>query len=153
MKERFFMQEVQPEAFKTMVAMDKYTTTTNISPLHREMIKVRASQLNGCAYCLDKHAADARKLGETEQRLLLLSAWRESPQFTEEERIILAMTEEVTFISQQGLTAGTYNKALACFGLETTAQLLMHIICINAWNRIGIATHRIPGQHHPTPVE
>nr|WP_295867008.1 carboxymuconolactone decarboxylase family protein [uncultured Chitinophaga sp.] len=153
MKERFFMQEVQPEAFKTMVAMDKYTTTTNVSPLHREMIKVRASQLNGCAYCLDKHAADARKQGETVERQLLLSAWRESPQFTEEERIILAMTDEVTFISQQGLTEDTYNKALACFGMETTAQLLMHIICINAWNRIGIATHRIPGQHYPTTAK
>lgn len=147
------MQEVLPEAFKTMVAMDKYTTTTSVSPLHREMIKVRASQLNGCAYCLDKHAADARKLGETTERQLLLSAWRESPQFTEEERIILAMTDEVTFISQQGLTEETYNKALACFGLETTAQLLMHIICINAWNRIGIATHRIPGHHYPTSVQ
>lgn len=147
------MQEVLPEAFKTILAMDKYTTTTNVSPLHREMIKVRASQLNGCAYCLDKHAADARKLGETTERQLLLSAWRESPQFTEEERIILAMTDEVTFISQQGLTEETYNKALACFGLETTAQLLMHIICINAWNRIGISTHRIPGQHYPTSAQ
>lgn len=110
------------------------------------MIRVRASQINGCAFCVDKHSKDALKQGETTQRLLLLSVWRESPQFTEEERIILAMTEEITQISQQGLTDETYEKAVAAFGLNGTAQLIMAVNIINAWNRIGVSTRRIPGQ-------
>ncbi|RBL91870.1 hypothetical protein DF182_04515 [Chitinophaga flava] len=148
MKTRFLMKHVQPAAFSAMMAMEKYVVSTDIDPLHKELIRVRASQLNGCAYCLDIHAQDARKLGETEQRLYLLSAWRESPQFTDAERIILAMTEEVTLIHQGGLTDGTYEKAVTHFGLEVTAQLIMNIITINAWNRIGISSRRIPGEHH-----
>lgn len=145
MKERFLMKDVQPEAYAAMMALEKYLDSTGIDPLHKELIKVRASQLNGCAFCLDKHTKDARKLGETEQRLYLLGAWREAPQFSEQERTILAMTEEITFISQRGLTTETYEQALRHFGKAGTAQLIMAITTINAWNRIGISTHRIPG--------
>ena len=126
MKERFLMKDVQPEAFNAMLALEKYLTTTAIEPLHQELIRIRASQLNGCAYCIDVHTKDARKLGETEQRLYLLNAWRESPQFTDAERIILAITEEVTHISHHGLSSDTYQKAVEHFGLETTAQLIVH---------------------------
>ncbi|MET3880283.1 carboxymuconolactone decarboxylase family protein [Chitinophaga sp. OAE865] len=146
MKTRFLMNETEPGAYAAMVAMEKYLSTTGIAPLHQEMIRVRASQINGCAFCVDKHSKDALKQGETTQRLLLLSVWRESPQFTEEERIILAMTEEITQISQQGLTDETYEKAVAAFGLNGTAQLIMAVNIINAWNRIGVSTRRIPGQ-------
>jgi AhpD family alkylhydroperoxidase len=146
MTTRFLLNEVEPGAYVALREMEKYLAATGIAPLHKELIKIRASQLNGCAYCIYKHSADARKLGETEQRLYLLSAWRESPQFSEEERIILAMTEEITFISRQGLTDETYEQAVRQFGVNGTGQLIMAINMINVWNRIGISTRRIPGQ-------
>lgn len=144
MKERFLLKDVLPAAYNAMLGLYKFETTTGIDPLHRQLIKIRASQINGCAYCLNKHTIEARELGETEQRIYLISVWRESPQFSEQERTILAMTEEVTLIHQQGLTAETYQQALAHFGETGTAELLMHIVTINAWNRIGISSHRIP---------
>lgn len=144
MKTRFLMNETEPGAYAAMLAMEKYLSTTGITPLHQELIRIRASQINGCSFCVDKHSKDAIKQGETTQRLLLLSVWRESPQFTAEERIILAMTEEITLISQQGLTDETYEKAVAAFGLNGTAQLIMAVNIINAWNRIGVSTRRIP---------
>jgi AhpD family alkylhydroperoxidase len=146
MTERFLMKEVDPAAYKAMLGLESYLSSTGISPLHHEMIRVRASQINGCAYCIYTHTLDARELGETEQRLYLLNAWRESPQFSDEERIILAITEEVTHISQQGLTAATYEKAVQQFGVKGTAELIMAVNIINAWNRIGISTHRVPGK-------
>ena len=146
MTTRFLLNEIEPGAYVAMREMEKYLATTGIAPLHKELIKIRASQLNGCAYCINKHSADARKLGETEQRIYLLSAWRESPQFSEEERIILAMTEEITFISREGLTDETYGKAVRQFGLNGTGQLIMAINIINVWNRIGVSTRRIPGE-------
>ena len=146
MKERFLMKEIDPAAYTAMLGLEKYLSGTGISPLHQEMIRVRASQLNGCAFCINQHTQDARKAGETEQRLYLLSAWKESPQFTPAERIILAMTEEITFISREGLTETTYQQALKEFGLKGTSELIMAINIINAWNRIGISTHRVPGQ-------
>lgn len=146
MTERFLMKETDPAAFKVMLALEDYLETTSISPLHHEMIRIRASQINGCGYCINVHTQDARKLGETEQRIYLLSVWREAPQFTEEERVILALTEEVTLIHQQGLTAATYEKAVQHFGVKGTAELIMAVNTINAWNRIGISSHRIPGK-------
>ncbi|MDR3679925.1 MAG: carboxymuconolactone decarboxylase family protein [Flavipsychrobacter sp.] len=90
---RFKMAEVQPEAYKALFALNKYVLTSGIAPLHREMIKIRASQINGCAYCVNAHTADARKLGETEQRIYLMSVWREAGNiFTKEEQVLLAMT-------------------------------------------------------------
>lgn len=144
MTERFLMKDVQPDAYNAMLELYKYESATGIDPLHKHLIKIRASQINGCAYCLDMHARDARKLGETEQRIYLISAWREAPQFSEQERTILAMTEEITLINQKGLSEETYQQAIAHFGETGVAQLIMHIVSINAWNRIGVATHRIP---------
>ena len=86
------MRELQPEAFAAMMQLEKYLAASGIDPVHKELIKIRASQLNGCAYCIDQHTKDAHKLGETAQRLYLLNAWRESPQFTAAEKAILAIT-------------------------------------------------------------
>jgi AhpD family alkylhydroperoxidase len=144
MEARFKMMEAAPQAYKAMLALEACMAATDIAPLHKELIKVRASQINGCAYCINSHTRDARKLGETEQRLYLLNAWKESPQFTDEERIILAMTEEITLIHRQGLTEATYQKAITAFGLQNTAALIMAVLTINAWNRIGISTHLLP---------
>jgi AhpD family alkylhydroperoxidase len=142
MEKRLNIQEIQPEAYKAMYALEKYLSTTQLSKNYKELIKIRASQINGCAFCIDMHSKDALKGGETAQRIFLLSAWREAPNmFTEEEKLVLTMTEEVTFIHRHGLSEETYSKAHELFGAEYTAQLLMMIVTINAWNRIAISTH------------
>jgi len=145
MQTRFKMGEVQPEAYKILFEMNKYVLQSKIDKLQREMIKIRASQINGCAYCVSSHARDARKLGETEQRIYLMSVWREAPNvFTEEEQLILAITEEVTLINQHGLSNELYEKAIKLFGQEKTAQIIMTVITINCWNRIGVALNMHP---------
>lgn len=141
MKTRLSMKHVQADAYKAMDALEKFIANSSITKLHRELIKIRASQINNCPYCLDLHNRDARKLGETEQRLYVLSAWKEAEHlFTEEERVLLRMTEEVTLIHQDGLSDEVYEQALNVFGEEQTAQIIMAIITINAWNRIAITT-------------
>lgn len=146
MNTRFKMGKVQPAAYKAMDALDTYIGSTSIDVRTQELIRIRASQINGCAYCVAYHSADARKAGETEQRLYLISVWREAPNvFTEQEQLIFAMTEEITLIHQHGLSDATYDKAIATFGEERTAQIIMVIITINAWNRIGVGLNMHPG--------
>ncbi|HEY5390855.1 MAG TPA: carboxymuconolactone decarboxylase family protein [Hanamia sp.] len=145
MESRFKMGEVQPEAYKVLFELNKYVLKSGIDKLQREMIKIRASQINGCAYCVNSHTRDARKLGETEQRIYLMSVWRESPNvFNDEDQCLLAMTEEITLIHQHGLSDDLYNKAIALFGEKKTAQIIMAIITINAWNRIGVSLNMHP---------
>jgi AhpD family alkylhydroperoxidase len=144
MSTRVNIKEMDPAAYQAISGMEAYGKKAGIDPLQKELIKIRASQMNGCAYCINMHTKDARKLGETEQRIYLLNAWRESPQFTAEERVILAMTEEITLINQKGLTDQTYGEAIRTFGEERTINLIMLIITINGWNRYAIATHMQP---------
>lgn len=145
MSERIKIWNAAPAGYKAMAALEAYLPTTRISPLHHELIRIRASQINGCAYCVDKHSKDARKQGETEQRLYAVAVWRETPFFTEEERVILAITEEVTLIHQR-VSDETYAKAAALFDEEYLAQVIMAAIIINAWNRIGVYTHMQPAK-------
>lgn len=145
MKPRLKMMEVQPAAYQAISALEKYISTTSIPKLHKELIKIRASQVNGCAFCVNMHVQDALKLGETIQRISLIPVWREAPNaFNEEEQLLLAMTEEVTLISQHGLSDELYDKSIALFGEEKTAQIIMVIVTINAWNRTGVAFHLLP---------
>ena len=145
MQSRFKMGKVQPEAYRAMSALDKYGSESAIDKLQREMIKIRASQINGCAYCVNSHTKSARALGETEQRIYLMSVWREAGEtFTEEEKLLLEMTEEITLIHKAGLSDRLYGKALELFGEEKTAQVIMAIITINAWNRIGVSLNMRP---------
>jgi AhpD family alkylhydroperoxidase len=147
MSNRINIQQQQPEAYKAMFGLEKYLSTTEISKTHKELIKIRASQINGCAFCIDMHTRDARKNGETEQRIYLLNAWREvNDLYTEEERCVLAITEEVTLISQRGLTEDTYDAAARLFEPDYIAQLIIAIVTINAWNRIAISSHTQPAQ-------
>jgi AhpD family alkylhydroperoxidase len=140
------MGKVQPAAYRAMNELDKYVNASGIDKLHREMIKIRASQINGCAYCVDQHTGDARKLGETEQRIYLMSVWREAKNvFNEEEQLLLAMTEEITLIHRHGLSDELYEQAINRWGEEKTAQVLMAIITINAWNRIGVVFEHAAG--------
>ncbi|HEY4111919.1 carboxymuconolactone decarboxylase family protein [Puia sp.] len=143
MSTRIKLGKADPNAYKAIIAFDKYLETSRLSVTHKDLIKIRASQMNGCSYCIDKHTKEARAIGETEQRIYALSAWRETPFFTPEERAILALTEEVTLISNQ-VSDKTYNEAAALFDEEYLGQLLLAAIIINAWNRIGIATGMSP---------
>ena len=141
MEQRINIQEVYPEGYKGMYALVHALSKINITPIQKELMKIRASQINGCAFCLDMHTKDALKAGETPQRIFLLAAWRESGLFTEEEKVLLAMTEEITLIHQHGLSDATYSLAKQYFTEETIGQIIMSIVLINAWNRIAISTH------------
>lgn len=139
MQTRVNILQTQPEAYKAMMGLEKYITSTSLSSTHKELIKIRASQINGCAYCINMHTKEARKKGETEQRIYLLNAWRETNLYTAEEQAILAMTEEVTLI-QNKLSKATYEQAKSLFDERYIAEIIMMITTINAWNRIAIAT-------------
>lgn len=133
---------LEPNAYKAMRALEDYLNTSSLQPLHKELIKIRASQINGCAFCLDMHTKDALKLGETPQRIFLLDAWRETSLFTKEEKIILGLTEKITLIHQNGVDDDLYQKAIAAFGENYVAQIIMAIVTINGWNRIAISTNK-----------
>lgn len=133
------MQETAPEMYKAMFALEKSLAASDLSKTHRELIKIRASQINGCAFCINMHSRDARQHGETEQRIYLLNAWRETDLYTPEERVILALVEEVTRI-QHHVSDKTYREAVELLGESYTAQVIMATVTINAWNRIAIST-------------
>jgi len=133
------MQEAAPEMYKAMFSLEKSLAASDLSKTHRELIKIRASQINGCAFCINMHTRDARQNGETEQRIYLLNAWRETELYTPEERVILALAEEVTLIQQQ-VSDKTYREAVELLGESYTAQVIMATVAINAWNRIAIST-------------
>jgi AhpD family alkylhydroperoxidase len=141
MENRVNINKVQPQAYKAMYALEGYMATTTLTKTQKDLIKIRASQINKCAYCIDMHTKEALANGETTQRIFLLDAWRETNLFTEEENVILAITEEVTLVHQHGLTEETYKKALGIFDSTFIAQLIMAVVTINAWNRIAISTN------------
>jgi len=141
MKSRLNIQKLEPKAYEAMYGLENYLANSELDKLHLELIKIRASQINGCAFCINMHTKDAMKLGETNQRIFLLNAWRETTLFTEEERVILEMTEEITNISQHGLSEETYQKALTLFSENYIAIIIIAITTINAWNRIAISSH------------
>ena len=143
MIKRISIKEIEPEAYKAMYAMEDYSQSTQLSPILRELIKIRASQLNGCAYCLDMHTEEAVACGESERRIFALSVWKESHLFSEEERAVLQLTEEVTMIGQGGVTDETYNEVVKFFGEKGFAQIVMLTIVINSWNRIAVSTKLI----------
>jgi AhpD family alkylhydroperoxidase len=141
---RVNINETEPQAFKAMYALEGYLTTIQLSKIQKELIKIRASQINGCAFCIDMHTKDALKYGETTQRIFLLNAWNETQLFSEEEKVILAITEEITLITNKGLSGETYAKAEQFFDKNQIAQIIMAVVTINAWNRIAISTHLEP---------
>jgi len=122
----------------------------DFDPRLRELVRVRASQLNGCAYCIDMHTKDARAIGETEQRLYALPAFRETPFFTERERAALAFTEAVTLLADDHVPDEAYDAAAAQFTADELAALVSLIVTINAWNMVGVSTRTwIPGSYQP----
>ena len=143
MKSRIKIDAVEPAGYKAILGLEKFIESTPLTRTHKDLIKIRASQLNGCAFCIDMHTKEARKAGETEQRIYALNAWRDAPFFTEEERAILALTEEVTLISNH-VADETYEQAANLLTESYLAQVILAIITINTWNRIGITTKLIP---------
>ncbi|MEO5908445.1 MAG: carboxymuconolactone decarboxylase family protein [Ginsengibacter sp.] len=143
MEKRIDINKLEPDAYKGMIGLEKYIRSTNLQPLLREMIKIRASQINGCAYCIDMHSQEALELGEKQRKIFALSAWKESPLFSEEERAVLQLTEEITMISTHGVSDETYNNALKFYSENELAQIIMQVIIINSWNRIAISTNMI----------
>lgn len=147
MQKRLNIKTVAPNALKAMVGLETYLSQCSIAKTTRELIKIRASQINGCAFCINIHTQDAIKNGETNQRIFLLTAWREAGHiFTEEEKVVLAITEEITLINQGGLSDDTYTNALQFFNEAQIADIITAIVTINLWNRIVLSTHLPIGQ-------
>jgi len=146
MKKRININETEPQAIKAMYGLVAYLGTVQLSKTLIELMKIRASQINGCAYCIDMHTKDALKNGETTQRIFLLNGWHETTLYTPEERAALAITEEITLIQNGGLSNKTYLDAQKYFNENQIAQIIMAIVTINAWNRIAISTQLQIGQ-------
>jgi AhpD family alkylhydroperoxidase len=141
METRVNLNTTEPQAFKAMYGLENYLANSQLKKSHKELVKIRASQINNCAFCIDMHTKDALKNGETNQRIFLLNAWKETDLFTEEEKVVLEITEEITLIHNQGLSSKTYNKATQLFNQNYIAQLIMLVVTINAWNRIAVSTN------------
>lgn len=141
MKQRISIKDLEPNAYKAVFGLEKYLNSADLDKTLRNLINIRASQLNGCAYCIEMHSCEALKDGEHQKRIFALSAWWESPLFTEKEKILLAITDEVTLIANQGLTEPTFEAAGKFFTDNEIAQIIMQIGTVNIWNRIAISTH------------
>jgi AhpD family alkylhydroperoxidase len=143
MTKRIAIKEIEPEAYKAMLGMEHYTSNSKLPKQLRELIKIRASQINNCAYCIDMHTEEALKIGETQRRIFAISAWKESHLFSEAERAVLQLTEEVTLIAKDGVKDETYEKVLSFYDKNDLAQIIMQVIVINSWNRIAVSTKMI----------
>lgn len=140
MNTRMNLGEVAPQAYKAMFGLEKYINNSELSKAHKHLIKIRASQINGCAFCINMHTEEARKDGETEKRIYALNAWWDTNYFTAEERALLALTEEVTRITGK-VSDETYENAVNLLGESYTAVAIMAIV---GWNRMSISTHLMP---------
>ncbi|WAH38446.1 carboxymuconolactone decarboxylase family protein [Alicyclobacillus dauci] len=147
MEQRISGPKVAPEAYKIMYQFEKYTKTIGFDPKMMELIKIRASQINGCAFCLDMHARDARAIGETEQRIYCLNAWRESPFYNDVERVALELTETITLIATNRVSDDLYNRVRQHFDEKQYVDLIFLINTINSWNRLSISMNLVPGDH------
>lgn len=142
MEKRINISKTDAQAFKAMLGLEGYLVNSEISKTIKELIKIRASQINNCAYCLAMHTKDALKYGESAERIFILSAWHEAESFfTEEEKVVLKMTEEITQITQNGLSEETYQRAVKVYSEKQISEIIMAIITINSWNRIAVSTH------------
>jgi AhpD family alkylhydroperoxidase len=143
MKERMSINKAEPGIYKAMAASDNKVDGFELDAKLKELIRIRVSQINGCGYCINTHTKDALKIGETTQRLFAISAWWETPFFTEEEQVVLKLAEQVTNISHAGVTDEVYNNALSILGEKKLAQAIFVIVTINSWNRIAISMHMV----------
>jgi AhpD family alkylhydroperoxidase len=139
--------KASPKGYQALAALEHFVVSCGLERPLLELVKMRASQINGCAYCLDMHSKDARALGETEQRLYLLNAWRETPFYSERERAALEWTESITLIAANHAPKDVYERVAKQFNPEELANLTLAIATINSWNRLSIAFRVAPGSY------
>lgn len=149
MKERIAYEKFAHEALHSLLAIERYLAGSGFDPKLLHLIKLRASQINGCAFCIDMHSKDARAAGETEQRLYELNAWRETPFYSERERAALEWTEALTLISQTHAPDDVFERVSAHFSEKEIVDLTYAIANINTWNRMAIALRAVPGTYQP----
>jgi len=147
MEPRIDYRKFSPEPLQALLAMEKYLAGCGLDHKFAHLLKLRASQINGCAYCIDMHSIDARAAGETEQRLYALDAWRETPFFSGRERAGLAWIEAVTLVSTAHVPDSVYDEAKAHFSEKELVDLTYLAATINAWNRLAIALRSVPGRY------
>jgi AhpD family alkylhydroperoxidase len=145
---RLRMGSLTPESYQAMRALAQ--TVADFDPVVTHLVHIRASQINGCAYCIDMHTKDARLAGENEQRIYALNAWHETPFFSERERAALALCEEMTNLPTSNVPDAVYAEAARHFEAKELAQLIWTITIINAWNRIAITSRMVPGSYQPS---
>ena len=150
MQPRLDFLKVSPDALKAMLGLETCIARGSIERPLIELVKMRASQINGCAYCLDMHSKDARAAGESEQRLYTLDAWRETPFFSPRERAALAWTETLTRVAETHVPDAAYEAARTEFSEQELVDLTLAIVTINAWNRIAIGFRAVPGSYQTT---
>ncbi len=153
MKPRLSYAEQDPEGYQAMAGLDRYVKSSGLEPSLLELVKIRASQINGCAFCIDMHTKDARLEGETEQRIYALSAWRETPFFSDRERAALNWTEAVTSIGDNHVPDELYEFARQQFSEKELVDLTLAVIVINGWNRLAISFRTVPGSYQPKSVK
>ncbi len=153
MEPRLKYRDVAPEGLRTMFSLDRYVRASGLEQSLVDLIMLRASQMNGCAYCIDAHTKDARARGETEQRLYALDAWRETPFYTDRERAALAWTEAVTLIGDGHVPEELYESARRQFSEKELVDLTLAVIAINGWNRLAISFRTVPGSYQVHKTE
>ena len=153
MEARFNYAKTAPGVYEAMEGLEKYLEQCGLEKRLMYLIQLRASQINGCAYCLDMHWKDLRASGENEQRLYSLDAWRECPYYTDRERAALAWTEAVTLIAQGHAPDAVYQEARSHFSEKELADLTLAVAAINAWNRLSIASRIVPGGYQPARAQ
>jgi AhpD family alkylhydroperoxidase len=151
--ERLNFKRLVPAAYRAMLALESCVHETGLEPALLDLVKMRASQINGCAYCLDMHSKDARAAGETEQRLYLLNAWREAPFYTERERAALLWTEAVTLVNETHVPEDVYQQARAHLSEEELVNLTIAIVAINGWNRLEVSFRGVPDRYTPRVLQ
>ena len=150
MQPRIDGPKVAPAAYQAMLGLEMFVRkNSKLEPALLALVKMRASQINGCAYCLDMHSKDARAEGETEQRLYALPAWEETPFFTDRERAALALTEAVTLVGEGHVPDAVYERAKKSFSDEELVNLTLAIVVINGWNRLCFTFRAVPGEYEP----
>jgi AhpD family alkylhydroperoxidase len=150
MQPRLNFANAAPAAVRAMNGIEAYIRkSSGLEPSLLELVRLRSSQINGCAYCIDMHTKDARASGETEQRLYTVSVWRETPFFTERERAALLWTEHITVISPEHVPDAVYEQVSQHFPGEALVNLTLAVVAINGWNRLSIAFRAVPGEYQP----
>jgi AhpD family alkylhydroperoxidase len=149
MEPRLNYGKVAPGVRKAMLGLENYVNNCGLEPVLLDLVRLRASQINGCAFCIDMHAKDLRAAGESEQRVYMLDAWRESPFYSDRERAALAWTEAVTLVAVDHVPDEVYEQAHRHFSEEELANLTLAIVAINGWNRLNVSFRTVPGGYQP----